>query len=310
MFPLTRDTGYVDLNFREVPGVIATGVLTGPDGVTLVDPGPTSCLATLRRQLELQGIAFSDLKRILLTHIHLDHAGATGTLVQEQPHLEVFVHERGARHLIDPAKLLDSATRLYGAMMNTLWGAVLPVPASNVRVLQGGEAIRIDARPFKVEYTPGHASHHVSYFDTERGIAWVGDTAGVSVGGTGFVIPPTPPPDIDLELWSQSLGLIRSWQADRLVLTHFGVIERVADHLATLEERLPEVADLVRQSLSRSQDPEAQFAAFRDDFSNYIRRSLSEHEAALLEAAAPLRYNWQGLQRYWTKRAAATSSRS
>ncbi|HEY7446639.1 MAG TPA: MBL fold metallo-hydrolase [Vicinamibacterales bacterium] len=304
MFPIAPGISYVDLNFRRTPGVIATGVLTGPGGVTIVDPGPTSCLETLTRALTAEGIALADVRVLLLTHIHLDHAGATGTLVQQNPNIDVYVHERGAPHLTDPSKLLDSAGRLYGSQMGSLWGAVLPVPGERLKVLSGGERITVGSRTFEVEYTPGHASHHVSFFDRASGIAWVGDTAGVRLGPSQSVMPPTPPPDIDLELWDTSLSRIRAWEPSRLFLTHFGLFDAAPKHLDDLAVGLREVAEMVRHSLEAGGDDEAQFAAFREEIGRYIRRRMTEHDAIAYETAAPLRFNWQGLARYWRKRRA------
>jgi glyoxylase-like metal-dependent hydrolase (beta-lactamase superfamily II) len=302
MFPIAPGISYVDLNFRRTPGVIATGVLTGLGGVTIVDPGPTSCLETLTRALAAEGIAIADVRTLLLTHIHLDHAGATGSLVQQNPDIEVYVHERGAPHLTDPSKLLDSAARLYGSQMGSLWGAVLPVPGERLKVLSGGEHITVGARTFDVEYTPGHAAHHVSFFDRASGIAWVGDTAGVRLGPSQSVVPPTPPPDIDLELWDKSLSRIRVWEPSRLFLTHFGLFDDVPKHLDDLSIGLREVAEMVRHSLEVGGGEDAQFAAFREEIGRYIRRRMSEHDAIAFETAAPLRFNWQGLARYWRKR--------
>jgi glyoxylase-like metal-dependent hydrolase (beta-lactamase superfamily II) len=302
MFPIAHGIAYVDLNFRRSPGVIATGVLTGSGGVTIVDPGPTSCLETLTRALAAEGIAIADVRVLLVTHIHLDHAGATGTLVQQNPNIDVYVHERGAPHLTDPSKLLDSAGRLYGTQMGSLWGAVLPVPGERLKVLSGGERITVGSRTFDVEYTPGHASHHVSFFDRASGIAWVGDTAGVCLGPSQSVMPPTPPPDIDLELWDNSLSRIRVWEPSRLFLTHFGLFDEVPKHLDDLAVGLREVAEMVRRSLEVGGSEEAQFAAFREEIGRYIRRRMSEHDAIAYETAAPLRFNWQGLARYWRKK--------
>jgi glyoxylase-like metal-dependent hydrolase (beta-lactamase superfamily II) len=301
MFPIAPGISYVDLNFRRSPGVIATGVLTGPGGVTIVDPGPTSCLETLTRALAAEGIAIADVRVLLVTHIHLDHAGATGTLVQQNPNIDVYVHERGAPHLTDPSKLLDSAGRLYGTQMGSLWGAVLPVPGERLKVLSGGERITVGSRTFDVAYTPGHASHHVSFFDRASGIAWVGDTAGVRLGPSQSVMPPTPPPDIDLELWDKSLSRIRVWEPSRLFLTHFGLFDAVTKHLDDLSVGLREVADMVRHSFEVGGSEEAQFAASREEIGRYIRRRMSEHDAIAYETAAPLRFNWQGLARYWRK---------
>jgi ribonuclease BN (tRNA processing enzyme) len=163
MNTLASGLSYIDLHFRGRPRIIATAVVRGPDGVALIDPGPTSTLPALRAGLAEAGLSLRDVRALLLTHIHLDHAGATGTIVREHPELRVYVHERGAPHMIDPSKLLASATRLYGDMMDQLWGEVAAVPAESIDVLRGGERISAGSRDFDVAYTPGHASHHVSY---------------------------------------------------------------------------------------------------------------------------------------------------
>src|SRR5439155_3214110 len=180
----------------------------GPGGVALVDPGPSSTLPALKRGLDAAGIGLSDVRALVLTHIHLDHGGATGTLVREYPALRVYVHERGAPHLVNPEKLLASAARLYGDDMDRLWGEVLPVPEASVIALNGEERIRAGGRELDVAYTPGHASHHVSFFNADAGIAFVGDTAGVRLNPGGYVMPATPPPDVDLEYWRASLARI------------------------------------------------------------------------------------------------------
>src|SRR4029453_564332 len=201
MQTLAAGLDYVDLNFLGAPEIIATAVLHDPSSVALIDPGPSTTHDHLRAALHRKGIGIRDVRQILLTHIHLDHAGVTGTLVRENPAIEVFVHERGAPHMIDPSKLLASAGRLYGADMDRLWGDFLPVPADRVRALKGGERIEAGGREREGAYTPGHASHHVSYFDRSSGIALVGDVAGILRGAGQYVLPPTPPPDIDLEAW-------------------------------------------------------------------------------------------------------------
>ena len=188
----------------------------------LVDPGPESSHGNL---LDALG---EDLPRaILLTHIHLDHAAATGALVRRWPDLEVYVHEVGAPHLIDPSRLLSSAERLYGDQMERLWGEIVPVPEENVRVLSGGETVL----GMRVAYTPGHASHHVCYLHEESGTAFVGDIAAVLIPGTDLIVPPTPPPDIDIETWLDSIGIVEGWRPQRLGLTHWGPIEDPEPHL-------------------------------------------------------------------------------
>ena len=211
----------VDLKFRGTSRVIASALLRGRDGLTVIDPGPTSCLPVLEAYLHEHGDTLRDVRRILLTHIHLDHAGATGTIVERVPSVEVYVHEVGAPHLADPAKLMASATRLYGDQMDVLWGPFQPVPHASIHVLSGGERLDIGGSSMRVAYTPGHAKHHVSYLDDQTGVAYVGDTAGVRVSGD-YLLAPTPPPDIDLDAWRQSLDAIELWQPVSLFLTHFG----------------------------------------------------------------------------------------
>ncbi|MFI5179631.1 MAG: MBL fold metallo-hydrolase, partial [Vicinamibacterales bacterium] len=179
MITLAAGLSYLDLNFLGVPRVVAAVVLQGPGGVAVIDPGPTSTLPALEAALHHAGIAMSDVTTVLLTHIHLDHAGACGTLVRTRPGLRVYVHEKGAPHMVDPGKLLASATRLYGDQMDRLWGEVLPVPSEAIVTLAGGERVEAGGRRLDVAYTPGHASHHVSYWAADAGIAFVGDAAGV-----------------------------------------------------------------------------------------------------------------------------------
>ena len=197
----------------------------------LVDPGPESSLETL-----LEALGDEQPRAIVLTHIHLDHAAATGALVRRWPDLEVYVHERGAPHLIDPSRLLASAERLYGDEMERLWGEIVPVPEHNVRPLAGGETVL----GMRVAYTPGHASHHVCYLHEETGTAFVGDVAAVLIPETNLVVPPTPPPDIDIEAWLDSIGIVEAWTPERLAITHFGAIDSPAEHLATVRRRLAE----------------------------------------------------------------------
>jgi glyoxylase-like metal-dependent hydrolase (beta-lactamase superfamily II) len=200
-------------------------------GDVLIDPGPSSSVDTLLASLDR-----ASPRAIALTHIHLDHAGSAGTLARRFPAAEVWVHERGAPHLVDPGKLLDSAGRLYGDQMQRLWGEVLAVPAERLRVLHGGERLG----SFRVAYTPGHASHHVSYLHEPSGRAFTGDVAGVRIGA-GRVLAPTPPPDIDLQAWRASIDVIEAWRPRSLAVTHFGGFDDVSEHLAALRGHLDEV---------------------------------------------------------------------
>ena len=306
---IARGLSYVDLQFRGRPRVIATAILEAPGGVTLVDPGPSTCLDTLRAGLDAQGIAIGDLRTVLLTHIHLDHAGATGTLVRENPELTVYVHERGARHMIDPSRLLASAGRLYGDEMDRLFGEFLPVPEANVRALAGGERVEVSDRTVEVAYLPGHASHHVGYLDRASGVAFVGDTAGIRTGPESFVGPPTPPPDIDLEAWQDSIAVMRDWAPATLFLTHFGPHEGVSAHLDALVEHLQASAAIARRCLDLPGDDDEsesrRQAAFVEEMRAYVARYLDASEVDLHNDAAPLDQCWLGIARYWRKRLGA-----
>ena len=302
MQTVARGITYVDLMFLAKPRVIATAVLQSPAGVALVDPGPTTCLDTLRGAITAQGIAISDVRTVLLTHIHLDHAGATGELVRDNPDIQVYVHERGAPHMADPAKLMSSATRLYGDDMDRLWGQFLPVPQNNLHVLGGGERISAADRELEVAYTPGHASHHVSFFDRSSGVAFVGDTAGIRTGADLFAMPPTPPPDIDLDAWKASVALIDRWQAETLFITHFGPHEAPAEHLASLVEHLDGMAALAKSIVERDATDEERVDLFTAEARRYLQRNMPDTAAALYDQAAPLWQCWLGLARYWKKR--------
>jgi len=250
----------------------------------LVDPGPECSVHTV-----LEALGDEQPRALLLTHIHLDHAAATGALVRRWPELKVYVHERGARHLVDPSKLLASAERLYGDAMERLWGEIVPVPEANMKPLAGGEEVL----GMRVAYTPGHASHHVSYLH-DSGTAFVGDVAGVSIPGANLIVPPTPPPDIDIELWERSVGIVESWGPQRLALTHFGAIEDPAPHLSKLRERLHEEAQLARQ-LSEED--------YERRHRERVAAAASSPEAATeLIQCVPPEYQWRGLDRYWRKR--------
>jgi glyoxylase-like metal-dependent hydrolase (beta-lactamase superfamily II) len=246
-------------------------------GEVIVDPGPASCLPALLDALD--GVA---PRAVALTHIHLDHAGATGSLVARFPDMEVWVHERGAPHMADPSRLLASASRLYGDAMERLWGEVLPVPAERITALSGGEVL---PEGLRVAYTPGHASHHVSYLHEASGFAFAGDVAGVRIG-SGPTLGPTPPPDIDLGAWRDSLELLAGWSPQALAITHFGSHRDVEAQLAALREYLDAAAD------DAARLDEAAFAsAFR-------ARVAAAPEAATYEQAMPPGQSYAGLRRH------------
>jgi len=250
----------------------------------LVDPGPESSMETL-----LEELGDEQPRALLLTHIHLDHAAATGALVRRWPELEVYVHERGARHLVDPSRLLASAERLYGEEMERLWGEIVPVPEANVRPLAGGE----DVLGMRVAYTPGHASHHVCYLHDETGTAFVGDVAAVRIPPSELIVPPTPPPDIDIESWLESIAIVESWRPERLALTHFGQIDDPIEHLEKVRVRLREEAELAQQLSEQEYEHRHRLQ---------VADNADPITAEMLIQCVPPEYQWRGLDRYWRKK--------
>ena len=276
----------IDVEHLGRPHVIGCWEFDG----ALVDPGPQSSMDTL-----LEALGNEQPRALLLTHIHLDHAAATGALVRRWPELEVYVHERGAPHLVDPSKLLASAERLYGEQMERLWGEIVPVPEANVTALSGGEQML----GMRVAYTPGHASHHVCYLHEESGTAFVGDVAAVRIPPSNLIVPPTPPPDIEIELWEESIGIVESWTPERLALTHFGAVEEPGAHLAIVRERLYEEAALARDLSEEEYE--------RRHRERVAESAGNDETAAELIQCVPPQYQWRGLNRYWAKRASSTS---
>jgi glyoxylase-like metal-dependent hydrolase (beta-lactamase superfamily II) len=295
----------IDLCWSGRPLSIASALLRSENYAALIDPGPASTLATLREQLAAHGLNVSDLNAVFLTHIHLDHAGATGALVRENPRLRVYVHTRGVSHMIDPSILLHSAARLYKEEMEQLFGEFLPVPAANLQALEGGEVIAFGSRQIQVLYTPGHASHHVAYFDHTDGIAFVGDTAGISILGHPFILPATPPPDISLELWDASLDAIVGLHPQRLFLTHFSFSDNPAHHIASYRERLHRWRDLTASILALNLDESESLHRFAQEIAAEAAQFLTPDEISQYAFNGALHLSWLGLARYHRKRALA-----
>ncbi|HWZ98746.1 MAG TPA: MBL fold metallo-hydrolase [Candidatus Dormibacteraeota bacterium] len=292
----------LDTNWTGRPKSIAA-VLIQSDGVNaLIDPGPASTLETLRAELGRNGVRVQDLNTILLTHIHLDHAGAVGSLVKENPKLSVFVHEFGAPRIADPSKLLASARRLYAEQMDILYGDVLPVPEENLRPLAGGETVSIGKRDFEILYTPGHASHHLTFWDAQDRTAFVGDVGGITVEGDSFIMPATPPPDIDLELWNKSLDAISALRPARLFLTHFGYQHDPTAHIAAYRKKLAEWSGLVKSLLENGESEEAAAKEFVEAVAAETKRDVSiASEADHYIFNGGLYLSWLGLLRFTKK---------
>lgn len=271
----------IDLHFAGRERAIGVYVVETDDGLALFDCGPTSTLPALHDGLAAHGLELSDVRHLLLSHIHLDHAGAAGPLARAHPELTVWVSDVGAPHLVDPSRLELSARRLYGDLFDTLWGELAPVPEGNVRIA-GSDVLGWDCFP-----TRGHASHHISYF--RDGTLLAGDAAGVRMPGSRYVLPVSPPPDIDVEAWHETADAIRGRAPERLALIHFGVHEDVSSHLDRLEAELDRWAARVRDGMGQQAFVDAALADAGDDAEAYDR-------------VAPFWQSWQGLTRYWQTR--------
>jgi glyoxylase-like metal-dependent hydrolase (beta-lactamase superfamily II) len=274
----------IDLRHMGNAKTIAAYVLDTDDGPALFDCGPATCIDALKAGLRDNGLELTDVRHLLLSHIHLDHAGAAGSLVREHPSLQVHVSGIGAPHLVDPSRLERSARRLYGDSFDTLWGELAPVPEANVHVV-GELVLGLECFP-----TPGHATHHVSYLDRD-GTLFAGGAAGVRIEPGRFVMPPTPPPEFDLETWQTTLELIERRDPERLALIHWGVVDDVQRHLADLRLELYEWADTIRGG------------AELEEFVEYVRLELRDagEDTGPYDLAMPLWQSYQCLKR-WAER--------
>lgn len=303
-FPRFLEQGGVtvlDTGHGAYPGTIASFLLDLPEGgFALIESGPGSSLETLLAAIEASAHDPADLRFLLVTHIHLDHAGAAGELLQRSG-AELIVHRIGAPHLVDPSRLMASALRIYGDAMGELWGRMLPAPAGSVRAVDGGEALQLGGLSVRVLYTPGHASHHVSYL-LDDGTLFTGDSAGVLLPGAGVIRPAVPPPEVALEAWEDSVARMRAANPSRLMLTHFGQVMNADAHLAALPERNRTWADSVLQGMNAGEDEAA------------LVRRVQELEDAEMTAAGMLAgvkhrtkmtsdaaMTVMGLTRYWRK---------
>ena len=275
----------IDLH-HQAPGIVASYLLETEDGPALFDCGPTTTIPHLKAGLAERGLDLTDVRHLLLSHIHLDHAGAAGVLVRQNPWLQVHVSEVGAPHLLDPSRLDASARRLYGDSFDELWGELAPIPAENVHVV-GDRVVGLDCFP-----TPGHAWHHVSYLDA-NGTLYAGDAAGVRLAEGRFVMPPCPPPELDLEAWERTIEEIERRAPTRLALIHFGVFDDVEEHLSSLRETLRRWGKRVEDGM----DEEAFVAAARYDVSQTDPELVDEYQRA-----GPYWHHFRGIERYWRQR--------
>jgi glyoxylase-like metal-dependent hydrolase (beta-lactamase superfamily II) len=299
-------TWLIDLGFQGRGQVVAAYLLVDRSELALIETGPSSTLPNLMAAVRQAGFDPGQIRKVLVTHIHLDHAGAAGPLARDNPDLTVYVHPLGAPHMIDPSKLLASAGRIYGDQMEPLWGEVAPIPEAQVRPLVDGERLEVAGRELQVAFTPGHASHHVVYYDAEHGGAFTGDVGGVRMPGTGYNCPPTPPPDLDPAAWAASVERLRELGARRWYLTHFGPFDDAASHLDQLLPNLDALLELGMEALDRGAD--------HDQLTGIIHRHMEERlgevpEGILtnLEWATPSYMAALGLIRLHKKRVQAAS---
>jgi glyoxylase-like metal-dependent hydrolase (beta-lactamase superfamily II) len=300
-------TWLIDLGFQNRGQVVAAYLLVDRSELALIETGPSSTLPNLMAAIRQAGFDPGRIRKVLVTHIHLDHAGAAGPLARENPEITVYVHPVGAPHMVDPSKLVASASRIYGDLMDSLWGEVLPIRDAQVRPLEDREMLRVAGRELQVHFTPGHASHHVVFADAESGAVFTGDVGGVRMPGTGYNCPPTPPPDLDPIAWAQSVERLRAIGARRWYLTHFGPFDDATAHLDQLLPNLDTIVEIGMEALDRG--------AGHHDLTSLIHRHMDERlgkvpEGTLtnLEWATPSYMASLGLIRLHKKRAQAAAT--
>lgn len=293
----------VSLPFLGEHEIIGSYLLARENELAIIDPGPESMLEDLLASIREAGFDPQDVTHVLATHVHLDHAGAAGSLVRQLPKAQVYVHSKGAPHLIDTSKVVASAARIYGERMRPLWGEIEPAPAERVRTLEGGDVLKVAGRRLEVHYTPGHAVHHVIYFDAHSGELFAGDVAGVRLPGVDYVKPPTPPPDLDLEAWSDSIGLIRSLRPDVLYIGHYGAVKDIGQHFGRLREKLHDWGEFVLAQMRKSKNEAEIIALLIEHTQPELQRVARDpHELQRYEIASNYPMTVQGYMRYWKKK--------
>ena len=294
----------IDLGFMGAEEIIASFLLTGDSSAAIVETGPTTCLDNLLRGLKDNGVAPEDVHQVFLTHVHLDHAGASGNLVEILPNATFYVHEVGYPHVADPSKLVKSATRLYGERMDELWGEIRPVPEDRLIALKGGgEEVEAAGGILTSHDTPGHAYHHLAFHEPEDGALFAGDVAGVRLPGQSYVRPPTPPPEIDIEAWARSIQEMRRISPESLCPTHFGRFEDVERHLSELEQRLQEWLLFVEERMNAGRSQEEMAAELKDiDDAQMLAEGASPDQSARYDLAGTFEALVAGIARYVQRR--------
>ena len=300
----------VDLRWMGLPGQVAAYLLADGDGLAVVESGPGSTLETLLGAVRAIGRDPGDVTHVLVTHVHLDHAGGAGAFLAHAPRARVHVHPNGAPHLADPSRLMASAGRIYGDRMSEMWGEMVPVPRDRLVVLEDGDEVRVGRRILRALDTPGHAYHHHAYHDPETAIVFTGDVGGIRLGGQRYVSPPTPPPDVDLERWRESVARLRALRPTLLLPTHFGGAADVEWHLDDLDRRLAALDVWARARVAAGADAAALARAMRErGAAEIVAATGSEDVARAYEQAIPYEMIAAGLHRYLTRRASADRAR-
>lgn len=293
----------IDLGFQGLPEVIAAYLVEDAGERALIEIGPTSSLSHLLAGLQEMGVPPESIDRVLLTHIHLDHAGASGTFLRLFPRAYLYVHEVGAPHMVDPDRLIASATRIYGDRMDVLWGAFEPVPPERMTVLGDNDLVSVGRRQMQALYTPGHASHHVAFHDLTGGGVFAGDVAAVRLPGFNFVRPPTPPPDLDLDLWDASIARLEALAPPALYLTHFGPFTDVAAHLHAARARLYEWSEVVSTAQKSGADRAVMVDQLRLQGDRELLAETNDARAVeRYELATPYGMTVDGYLRYFRKK--------
>jgi glyoxylase-like metal-dependent hydrolase (beta-lactamase superfamily II) len=288
----------LDLNFQGIPNVIASYLIRHARGAVLIEAGPASAIDGLKSALRCFDLTPAHISDVFLSHIHLDHAGAAGWLARQGA--RIYVHPNGASHLIDPEKLLRSAKRIYGDMMDRLWGEFLPVPEDQLVVVHGGQELEIEGLHFRAIDTPGHADHHFAYMF--ENICFAGDVGGVRLPGPPHLRVPMPPPEFHLGKWRSTLQKLREEKFSLIAPTHFGIFDNVQAHLEMLERGLDEVEEFMERVMPDDPPVEDINARFQEWT---IKRSESDginrYQMDAYEAANPSWMSAGGIQRYWRK---------
>lgn len=283
--------------------IIGSYLLAGGNELAIIDPGPGSVMQSLLDAIREAGFDHQDVTHLIATHVHLDHAGASGTLARLLPKAHVYVHSMGAPHLLDPSKVVASASRIFGDRMKLLWGDIEPTPQERLHFIEGGDILNVADRRLEVHYTPGHAIHHVTFFDAHSGEAFVGDVAGVRLPGVDYVRPPTPPPDLDLEAWSESIDLVKGLQPNLMYIGHFGAIRDIEPHMERLREKLYAWGDFVLAAM-RDGKNEAEIIRMLIEHTKpeLLQAAHDPHALERYEIATNYPMTVQGYMRYWHKK--------